>query len=113
APALPWLSSRDCLESVVVDGFHKAVSQHIERHAEGADVFAAGSAFLRLGADRPIIEERTIRNHRLTSIDQDVRVNKVTAAVLMSETKLGNLTCAASDRILMTFRTGTSVVKWP
>jgi hypothetical protein len=102
AAALSRLCGGDGLERVVVDGLHEAVTEDIQRHAEGSNVFAAGGPLLRLCAGGPIIDQRTIRNHILTAIDRNIGVDEVPVAIKMTHPKLRDLTAAAGDRILVT-----------
>ena len=83
AAALPWLGGRNGFKSIVIDCFHKTISKNVQRHAEGADIFAARRSFLGFGTDCPIVEQRTVCNYGLASIDRNVWVYKVAIAVAM------------------------------
>src|SRR5581483_6936553 len=104
------LSGRDGLQCRVINRLHEAISQRIERGAQGADVFRRGYMLLSLWSDGPIVHNRAPGDTGGAIIDRDGRIHEITVCVPMSDAQLRELARSAAHWILMTLGAGTPVV---
>src|SRR5262249_42782854 len=108
--ALSRLGGSDGFQRVVVDRLHEAVTQDVQRHSEGADIFAPRSALLRFCARGAVIHQRTAGNNSFPIVNRDVRIHEMPTPVVVTDAEFRDLADSARYRALMAVGTGPSVV---
>ena len=102
------LGDRD--QSLIVNGFHKSITQGVEGGAQCADVFCVGYVLLGLRTDSAIVDNGPAHNGVLSVIDEDCRVNEIAIFILVPNPKFCELAGSPTVRIFVTTDTGGCVV---
>src|SRR5579872_4277388 len=97
------------LQGGVVNRFDESISQRNQSCPKRADVFRGWNVLLRLGNDRPIVDNRSAGNGVCAVVNGYGGVDEYSVC-LVAYAKLGKLARSARDRILVAFGACSSVI---
>ena len=107
-------------ESLIRDRFHKAITENIQRDAEGANLLGVRDAFLdfRAGkgairADGAVVHEGTPLDDLGAAGDGNFGIHKLAAGAAVTDAQLVDLAGTPGDGILVALAAGLRVVERP